>query len=41
MDSEGNYILNMVDAYSQLIEIKTTAYSEDFINQLGAEYAAL
>lgn len=41
MDSEGNYIVDMADAYTQLVDAKRELYSEKFAENLGAELAGL
>lgn len=41
MDMEGNYIVDMTDAYHQLAEAKRDAYSEAFVKNLSAEINGL
>ena len=41
MDAEGNYVVNMTDAYNQLAAAKANAYKTSFISNLGAELAGL
>ena len=41
MDAEGNYVVDMTDAYKQLAIAKRDAYSEAFVKNLSAEISGL
>ena len=41
MDKEGNYIVDMTNAYNKLREAKLGVYKNDFLNNISAELAGL